>query len=500
MRHRKGAALATAQTANEGQDISSFGKTNVQASKTKSPEIQRASGGTVLVPYDAACRLLAEARSVDDVKDILNTAAAMAEYARRAKNRDAEADALEIRLRAMRCLDQLRKAQKATVGLAKGGQPYQRKRKATGLTKNPVATLAEAGIDKNLAHEARKLGSLSEEQFTEKVVQARDTITSAVGRVESITIIVPRAETAKTGEFIEFTVPQWNAMPPSEQRKYLDPESFPSSAKLNKEEGDGTDYAQHSYSTIVGCKHACQIDCWAKVETLRFPKVYPHGFNNPVFRPRMLSAPRNTSVPAAAERDGRFKNVSSNFMSDMFGAWVPPAWIKATLEVERADPRWIFLHLTKFPGRLLEFEFSPNMWIGTSVDWQQRVENVERVFAQLREKYGPDLTLWFSIEPMLDQLKFTRLDLVDFIAIGGAARSMRTPEWRPPHRWIMDVIEQVDKQTGGRCKIFEKTNLYGNRTLELPGGLLVPPDYEQVAPDIFDYLNPSRRKLLEDGT
>src|SRR5205823_4010703 len=53
------------------------------------------------------------------------------------------------RLRATRPLDQLRQAQKETIGLATGGQPYQ----STGLAENPVApTLASQGIDKNLAH------------------------------------------------------------------------------------------------------------------------------------------------------------------------------------------------------------------------------------------------------------------------------------------------------------------------------------------------------------
>jgi hypothetical protein len=132
-----------------------------------------------LVRYDAACRAVAEARSVDEVKNIRDKAVALAAYARQAKNRDLEADAVEIRLRATRRLDQLRVAQKETVGLNQGALPGK-----TGLRGNPVLdvrpTLASQGVDKNLAHQARVLGALSEETFEQAVADARDKVNRAV--------------------------------------------------------------------------------------------------------------------------------------------------------------------------------------------------------------------------------------------------------------------------------------------------------------------------------
>ena len=38
-------------------------------------------------------------------------------------------------------------------------------KKKRGLSKNPRITLAEIGVDKNLAHEARKFAALPEEKF-----------------------------------------------------------------------------------------------------------------------------------------------------------------------------------------------------------------------------------------------------------------------------------------------------------------------------------------------
>ena len=121
-----------------------------------------------LVRYDAACRALTEARSVDEVKDIRDKAVAMACYARQAQNRSLEADAVEIRMRATRKLDELRQAQKETVGLAKGGGgKHGRKR----VVEKP--TLESQGIGKNLAQQARVLGKLSDEGFEKAVNKAR---------------------------------------------------------------------------------------------------------------------------------------------------------------------------------------------------------------------------------------------------------------------------------------------------------------------------------------
>jgi hypothetical protein len=79
-------------------------------------------------------------------------------------------------MRATRRMDQMRQEQKATVGLAKG------KQSAKGFLKNPLGppTLAEARIDKNLAHQARMLGTLSDEKFDQTVADARDAVTRAV--------------------------------------------------------------------------------------------------------------------------------------------------------------------------------------------------------------------------------------------------------------------------------------------------------------------------------
>jgi len=57
-----------------------------------------------LVHYDAACQALAKAVRVDEVKNIHDIAVAMRVYAKQAKNHEAEANAVVLRMRATRRL------------------------------------------------------------------------------------------------------------------------------------------------------------------------------------------------------------------------------------------------------------------------------------------------------------------------------------------------------------------------------------------------------------
>jgi N6-adenosine-specific RNA methylase IME4 len=145
--------------------------------------IGAAMSGAALVRYDEACRALAEAKSFDEAKDIRDKAVAMAAYARQAKNRDLEADAIEIRMRAERRLGEMLVEQKATVGLATGtrGQFV-----GPSKTEAPIATiptLKSQGIDHKLSSRAQKLAQVSPERFERMVGDTRDAMHRAVQNV-----------------------------------------------------------------------------------------------------------------------------------------------------------------------------------------------------------------------------------------------------------------------------------------------------------------------------
>jgi hypothetical protein len=137
-----------------------------------------------LVKYDAACRALAEARSVDEVKDILDKAIAMACYARQAKNKNLEADSNEIRIRAERRLGEMMDEGKADRA-AHGGD------RRSKVPEEPLKpTLVEIGIHKKLAHRARVLGRLSDREFEAVVKENRARIADEADRITRRTINV----------------------------------------------------------------------------------------------------------------------------------------------------------------------------------------------------------------------------------------------------------------------------------------------------------------------
>ena len=129
-----------------------------------------ARDATGLVRYERMVAAIAEAKSVDEVKDIRDTADAMRAAARIAKNKQAEVDLAEIRFRGERRLGELMAAQRE-FGTAQG------RRSDLGFSPTQVEsapiTLSEAGIDKNLADRARKFAAIPEQEFNATITDWR---------------------------------------------------------------------------------------------------------------------------------------------------------------------------------------------------------------------------------------------------------------------------------------------------------------------------------------
>lgn len=118
--------------------------------------------------YDRAKQALAQAATVDEVKELRDKSIAMAMYAKQAKETELEIHAREIRLRAERRLGQMLAEMKKAGQLSKGGGDQKSNHRGS---KDPsdLMTLESQGIDKNLAKRARALASITEASFEKRI-------------------------------------------------------------------------------------------------------------------------------------------------------------------------------------------------------------------------------------------------------------------------------------------------------------------------------------------
>lgn len=123
---------------------------------------------TTLVKYEAACRSLAEAHRVDEVKDIHDKAEAMRVYAIQSKNVDLEIMAVEIRDRSERRLGEMIKAGKEDGTILKG-----RPKKVSDSESFSHVVLADIGIDPKLSMRSQKLAGIADRAFEEMVARKR---------------------------------------------------------------------------------------------------------------------------------------------------------------------------------------------------------------------------------------------------------------------------------------------------------------------------------------
>jgi protein gp37 len=445
-----------------------------------------------LTRYQVTNRALQAAKTIDEVGEVCSYYGGIAKAARGLGDREAEIEAAELAIQAKRKLGKLMVAASKAGALAKGTRGHlagqNKGGKPGGLKKTRLdePTLAGAHVDKNLANSARKLGRLEPEEFNRGLAAWRKSINGGGERIKADLPEPPREARAPSKRRADnISLKMWEQMSEAERAECLDPANYPSDLPMNTQDGPGIEWAQKSWNPIVGCKHDCPY-CYARDITTRYPDAFPHGFE-PAFRPYMLNAPRNTSLPKDAMFDARYSHVFAGSMTDWFGRWVPSEWIEAVLATMRDNPIWKFLCLSKFPKRMAEFDLPTNMWAGTTVDLQARVANAEMAFGKLAER-NPTGIRWLSIEPLLEPLVFKRLNLFKWVVIGGASKSSKTPAFHPPFPWIIDIYAQA-KAAG--CQVYMKTNLLGNRVLELPFDAPIKKDPSE-ADDVFHYLGRSK--------
>jgi hypothetical protein len=61
---------------------------------------------------------------------------------------------------------------------------------------------------------------------------------------------------------------------------------------------------------------------------------------------------------------------------------------------------------------------------------------------------------------LIEPLRFQHLDRFNWIVIGGASKTSRTPKWAPPFTWIDDLVRQPRV---ARVKVYFKSNLFDGK-------------------------------------
>jgi len=145
------------------------------------------------------------------------------------------------------------------------------------------------------------------------------------------------------------------------------------------------------------------------------PRTSGPGFRLTV-HPETLEIPLRWRTP---------RLVFVNSMSDLFHARVESAFVARVWAVMAQTPQHTYQVLTKRPERLLrvltavqaELELPqwplPNVWLGTSVESDERVRRADHLRA------APARTRFLSLEPLLGPLPSLDLSGIDWIIVGG---------------------------------------------------------------------------------
>jgi len=125
---------------------------------------------TDLMKLDQATRMLAEIRTVDDAKELIDLAEAARVYARQVSlGLEAQNHAAEIKLRAMRRAGKLTRA----MDKAKAGRPPEN-RSAARTDFRGAPTYAELGLDKRKVNVWETVTTLPEAQFEAHIAKTKD--------------------------------------------------------------------------------------------------------------------------------------------------------------------------------------------------------------------------------------------------------------------------------------------------------------------------------------
>lgn len=199
---------------------------------------------------------------------------------------------------------------------------------------------------------------------------------------------------------------------------------------LNKQGPGKIDWTDYTWNPIKGCLHDCEY-CYMRRMEKRFGEIMDVGFR-PHYFGDLWKIKRSSYVFVGSS-------------GDMWGDWVPRAWIRAVLAVVDQYRQHIFQFLTKNPSRYSEFgkilTNMPHCWIGTTDDGTERTAgNID-----ILRKTETSSVKFVSFEPLLVEVD-PDLTGLDWVIVG--ANSNRGAE-KPPKVWADKIISQARAAKAG---------------------------------------------------
>lgn len=238
------------------------------------------------------------------------------------------------------------------------------------------------------------------------------------------------------------------------------------------------DWATRSWNPVTGCLHGCPY-CYARNQATRFGG-YTYGGKKTtenfvsmeppeLFHP--MSVRRKNGEEVAAPFPFGFKPTLHRYrlgdpakmkkpqrifvgsMADLFGAWVPDAWIKAVFDACLKAPQHTYLFLTKNPQRYYdllnagELPAQGNFWYGSTV-----TKEGSKFFS------GPiRYHTFLSVEPLLEPLNagLGSFGAAEWIIVG-AMTGPGSKDHQPRREWLENIVEAAGIT---HAPVFMKGNL-----------------------------------------
>jgi DNA repair photolyase len=208
---------------------------------------------------------------------------------------------------------------------------------------------------------------------------------------------------------------------------------------MNKQRGEMYPWVDATWNPIRGCEHNC-VYCYVK--NLR-------GYD---MTPRF-------SEKALHENLGRGKYIFVGSTADMFGSWVPDAWILAVLNKCRAHEN-TYLFQTKNPARFQIFArlFPVESLLGTTIETNRDDQGSSAAPSRWQRKMAMTelrADKMVSIEPVMDfdvpvMVGWMREISPTFVSIGADSKRSNLPE--PGAEKLAALIQELKAVTEVRLK------------------------------------------------